>query len=207
MKLNWKKFAGLFVLLNLVLFLGGCTASWIGAIQGLMPAIQAAITALFSFIGALEGKTIPASVTAFVQKLEQDVSTELTNVSSILATITANASQSVLSQIEAVFNTIITNLNSILSGLNVTDSSTIAKITDLVGLAVAAVEAVLTLIPLAMKASTLSEEEQVHADKAATNSIKNTHKVLQQTYHTVVTTPTENVDVNTALAALPQTLP
>jgi hypothetical protein len=204
---NWKRFAALFVLFNFVFLLSGCSASWVGAIQALMPAISAAVSALFAFIGALTGKTIPPSVTAFVQKVEADVSTELTNVSNILSTITANASQTVLQQIEAVFNSIVSNLNSILAGLNVTDTSTIGKITNLVGLAIAAIEAVLTLLPLAMKAESLSEAEQVHADKAATTSIKNTHKVLQSTYHIVVTTPTENVDVNTALAALPQTLP
>jgi hypothetical protein len=206
MKVNWKRFFTLFVLFNVVLLLCGC-GNWIGAIQALMPAISAAISAIFSLIGALEGKTIPASVQAFVQKIEADVSTELTNLSTILASISANASQTVLQQIEAAFNVVVTNLTSILSGLNITDSSTIAKISNLVSLAIAAVEAVLVLIPLAMKANTLTLAELAHADKAATNNIKNTHKVLQQTYHTVVTTPTQNADVNLALASLPQQLP
>jgi len=206
LKLNWKKFALVFLLCNAVLFISGC-GSWVGAIQALMPAISAAISAIFSFIAALEGKTIPASVQAFVQKLEADITTELQNVATILSTISTNASATVLQQVEAVFQAIVANLGSILSGLNVSDSSTIAKITSLVGLAVAAVEAVLGLIPLAMKAEALSIAEKLHADKAATTSIKNTHKVLQQTYHEVVTSPTDSVEVNTALAALPQTLP
>lgn len=207
MKLNWKKFAVTFLLLNALFMLSGCSASWIGAVQALMPAIQAAITAVFSLIGALEGKTIPASVTAAVQKIEADVSASLQNAATLLAAITSNASATVLQQIEAAFQAVVSNMSSILSGLSITDSATVAKITNLVGLAIAAVEAVLALIPLATKAASLSEAEQIHADKAATSSIKNTHKVLQHTYHEVVTTPTESVDVNTALAALPQTLP
>ena len=206
MKINWKRFAVVFLLCNVVLLISGC-GNWVGAVQALMPAISAAVSAIFSFIAALEGKTIPASVQAFVQKLEADITTELENVSTILSTIGSNASATVLQQVEAVFQSIVTNLGSILSGLNVSDSSTIAKITSLVGLAVAAVEAVLGLIPLAMKAEALSDAEKLHADKAATSSIKNTHKVLQNTYHEVVTSPTDSVDVNTALAALPQTLP
>ena len=207
MKLNWKKFALTFLLFNAVLFISGCSASWIGAIQALMPAIQAAIAAAFSFIAALEGKTIPASVTAAIAKIEADVTLSLQNAQTLLASITATPGATVLQQIEAIFQAVITNLNSILAGLSVTDQSTIAKVTQLIGLGVAAVEAVLALIPLAMKATTLSDVEQLHADKATTTSIKNTHKVLQSTYHTVVTTPTDSVDVNTALAALPQTLP
>jgi hypothetical protein len=206
MKVNWKRFTGLFLLLLAVQFIAGC-GTWVTAIQALMPAISAAISAIFAFIGALEGKTIPASVTAFVQKLEADITTELGNVSTILSTIASNASQTVLAQVEAVFQTIVSNLNSILSGLNVSDSSTIAKITDLVGLAVAAVEAVLTLIPLAMHADALSDAEKLHADKAATANLKQAHKDLQNGYHVTVTTMTANPDVNAALTALPTTLP
>jgi hypothetical protein len=207
MKLNWKKFLAVFVLCNVVFLISGCSVSWIGAIQALMPAISAAISAAFAFISALEGKTIPASVTAAIAKIEADVTASLQNAQTILASITSNPSATVLQQVEAVFQAIVSNMNSILSGLSITDQSTIGKITSLVGLAVAAVEAVLGLIPLAMKASALSVAEQVHADKAATVSIKNTHHVLQSTYHQVVSTPTESVDVNAALASLPQTLP
>lgn len=206
MKFNLKKFVLLFLLLNSVMYISGC-GNWVSAIQALMPAINAAISAIFSLIAALEGKTVPSSVTAFVQKIEADVSTELQNVATILSTISANATQTVLAQVEAVFQSIVSNLNSILSGLNVTDSSTIAKITNLVGLAVAAVEAVLALIPLAMKAELLSDAEKLHADKAATSIIKNIHRVLQTNYHTTVSTPTGEAVVDVALAALPQTLP
>jgi hypothetical protein len=206
LKLNWKKFALVFLLCNAVLFISGC-GSWVTAIQALMPAINVAVTAIFSLIAALEGKTVPASVTAFWQKLQADISTELTNVQAILSTISANASSTVLQQIEAVFQAITSNLNSILAGLNVTDNSTVTKITNLVEIAVAAVEAVLALIPLAMHASVLDDAQKLHADKAATSSINNTHKLLQSEYHSIVTTPTANGDVNLALAALPQTLP
>jgi hypothetical protein len=206
MKVNWKRFVGLFVLFNAVLALSGC-GNWIGAIQALMPAISAAISAIFAFIGALEGKTVPTSVTDFVKKLEADVSLELQNVSNILSTIATNAGQTVLQQIEEAFQAIVSNLNSILAGLNVTDSSTIAKITNFVALAVSAVEAVLALIPLAMKASSLSDAEKLQADKAATVSLKSVHKVLQQDYHTTVTTLTGQAEVDLALAGLPQQLP
>jgi hypothetical protein len=206
MKINWKRFFTVFALLNICFVLCGC-GTWVAAIQALMPAINVAVTAIFSLIAALQGKTVPASVTAFWQKLQADISTQLSNVASILSTISANANATVLQQIEAVFQAITSNLNSILTGLNVTDNSTVTKITNLVEIAVAAVEAVLGLIPLAMKANTLSDAEKLHADKAATSSIKNTHKVLQTEYHSVVTTETTNADVNLALAALPQVLP
>jgi hypothetical protein len=212
LNINLKRFALVFLLCNAVLFISGCSVSWIGAIKSLMPAIQLAISAVFSFIASLEGKTIPVSVTAAIAKIEADVTASLQNVQTILAAITSNPDATTLQKIEAVFQAIVSSMNSILAGLSITDSSTVGKITSLIGLAIAAVEAVLGLIPLAMKANTLSTTEQVHADKAATVSIKNTHKVLQQSYHAVVSnedgkTPTQSAEVNLALAALPQTLP
>jgi hypothetical protein len=173
-----------------------------------MPAISAAISAIFSFILALEGKTIPPTSSDFVKKIQAEITAGLAAVSQILSTIAQNAGQPVLQQIEAAFQSIVTNLNSLLAGLNVTDNPTITKIEKFIEIAVAAIEAVLVLIPLAaVKVKGLSIVQEQRADKAATLSIKNAHKVLQADYHEAVTTQTQSVDVNEALAALPQTLP
>jgi len=209
MKFNLRKFATVFILLNAVLFMGGCTASWIGAIQALMPAINAAISAVFAFIAALEGKVIPENVMAAIQKIQDDISASLTNLSTLIADATANASATVVQEIEAVANSIVSNLNSILSGLSVTDPSTIGKITNLVGLAVAALEAILAILPLAMKAfsTTMSAKELESADKSLAHNFKATHKAIKDAYHVTVSTPTVNPEVNLALATLPSQLP
>jgi hypothetical protein len=208
MRINWKRFATVFFLFNVIFLFSGCSASWIGAVQALMPAISAAISAVFAFISALTGKTIPASVTAAIQKVQADISATLTNVQTLLAEVAQNASQTVLSQIESAFQSVVSNLSSILSGLSITDPATQSKLQSLISLAVAAVEAVLAIIPLASKA--VGEKDEAHllaADKAVTSSIKNTHKVLKADYHTTVTTLTGEADVDVALAGLEQTLP
>lgn len=208
MRINWKKFASLFVLFNLSLICVGCTAAWIGAISALLPAIQAAVTAILSFVLSLEGKTVPASVTAAIQKIVDGINTELQNLTTLIAAAKAGGT-TVLSQIGAVLNSILANLGSILSGLNVSDSSTLQKITELVGLAVAAVQAILAIIPLAEK-KLAENPSAVHLeafDKATANQLSSTHKAMQETYKAIVGTTTESMDVNTALAALPKTLP
>jgi hypothetical protein len=206
MTVNWKRFATLFALLNIALFLTGC--GWVSAVQALMPGIKIAITALFSLIASLTGKTIPPNVTAFVQKIEDDVAAALVTVGDILSTISSNVGQSVLTQLQAVFEAITTNLNSLLTGLGVSDTSTIARITEIIAAIVTAIEAVLALLPLAAVAKTLTPEEAVHADKAATNSLKNAHKVFQQRYVVAITPDTGNPDVDAALASItPRTLP
>jgi hypothetical protein len=208
MRVNWRKFFGLFVLFNVVLLCSGCTATWIGVVQAMLPAVSAAVSAILAFAMSLEGKTVPASVTATIQKIVDDVQVELQNLSLLVASAQSGGA-TVLSQISAVLNSVLTNLGSILSGLSISDSATLQKITEIVGLAVAAVQAVLGIIPLAQKkmAESPSEAHLASFDKAVSSSIKNTHKAMQQAYHIVVTTPTDNTVVNEALAALPQQLP
>lgn len=209
MKFNFKRFTGLFFLFLFVMMCTGCTASWIGAIQALLPALSAAVSAILAFVMSLENKTVPASVSAAIQKIVTDVQTELGNLATLVASAAKNAGASILSEISTVLNSILTNLSSILSGLSITDSSTIQKITELVGLAVTVVQAILTIIPLATKklAEQLSEPQLEAFDHATATNIKNTHKAAQAAYHEIVTTPTENTDVNLALNSLPQTLP
>ena len=197
----------MFALFNVVLLLAGCSANWVGAIQSMWPAIQAAVSAIFAFIGAV--KSVPQSVKDAVTKVEADVTASLQNAGTVLASLTQNATASVTSQFETVMQAIVTNLNSILAGFSVTDPNTVSKVTELVNLAVAAIEAILALVPVLSSklAEHASEEELKVADKVATTTIKNTHKVLQSSYHTIVSTPTGEVDVDEALAALPQQLP
>jgi hypothetical protein len=209
MRINVRKFFITFGLLQVAMFLAGCSAAWLGAVSGLLPALEAAVSAVISLVMALEGKTVPASVSAAIQKIGADVQAEIANVQQLIAAFKANASTGLLSQIQAVFQGIVSNLGNILAAANVTDSSTIAKVTSLVGLAVAAAQAIIALIPLAIhKMSSGASSHELEAyDKVAAVSVNNTHKGLQEAYHVVVTEPTENADVNTALAALPQTLP
>lgn len=212
MKINWKQFfKTFFVVYSMMLiatFCVGCTASWIGVVTGLLPAIEAAVSAIVAFVENLQGKTVPPSVTAAIQKITADIQTELQNVSTLITQVQSGGS-TVIAQIGAALNGVLSNLGSILSGLSITDSSTIQKITELVGLAVAAVQAVLAIVPLAQAklAESPSEAHLEAFDKATASNMKNTHKALQEGYKVVVTTPTESMDVNEALAALPQNLP
>jgi phage tail sheath protein FI len=208
LKLNVRKFWMLFVLFNLVFLLSGCTASWIGAIEALLPAVSAAVSAILSFVLSLEGKTVPASVTAAIQKIVGDVQTQLQNLSSLIATAQTGGA-TVISQIGAVLNGVLSNLGSILSGLSISDSSTIQKITELVGLAVSAVQAILAIVPLAsakLQAGMTTSEAEAF-DKATATNVKHIHKGLQEGYKVVRTTETVNAEVNTALLAMPESLP
>jgi hypothetical protein len=213
MKLNARKFWATFVFVYLLLLtvtcVSGCSAAWLSAVVALLPSLEAAVSAAIAFVAALEGKTVPASVSAAIQKIGDDIAAEVANVQQLIAAYKANASTGTLSQIQAVMGAIVTNLGNILTGASITDSATVSKLTALVGLAVAAAQAIAALIPLVTSAMQSGASRQVleAQDKEAAAHIESAHSALQQAYVVIRTSPTQNADVNTALSVLPTSLP
>jgi len=208
MKFNWRKFAAVYFILTVAVMLGGCTAAWLTAVSGMLPGILAVVNAVVSFVAALEGKTVPAGLTAAFQKWESNIASEIANVQSLINDLKQSSSTTILGQIQAVMQGIATNLNSILSGLSITDSSTVSKITQLVGLAIAAANAIIALIPLAINRlnSGADEHELQAADKLATSAVNQSLTVMKETYVAIVTEHTTNAEVNAALDILPRTI-
>lgn len=208
MKINWRRFLLCFAVLQTVVFVAGCSASWLGAVSALLPALESAVAAAVSFVMALEGKTVPAAVSAAVQKIGNDIAAQITNVQALIADYKAAASTGLLSQIQAVFQGITANLASILSAFNVTDSASASKLTALIGLAVAAAQSIVALLPLVMAklASGAPASELEAEDKMAAASVGAVKKALEENYVTIRSAPTDNEAVNEALASLPASI-
>lgn len=206
MKLNFRKFFFLLLILNIAVFAGGCTAAWLTAVSGLLPGILAAVNAVVAFVAALEGKTVPAGLAAKFQQWETNIANLVSQAQAIVAQIQQNATATVLQQFQGVMSAITSNLGSILTDLNVTDSSTVAKITGFVQLAIAAASAVLSLIPMAISKLGAPQAELRHYDAMGASAVNGAVKVMKETYHAIVTTPTENEEVNAALTTLPQSI-
>lgn len=207
-RINWTRFALVFCICQIALFASGCTAAWIGAVDGLIPALSAAASAIFAFVASLEGKTVPASVNTAIQKVGADVQTQLTNLQTLLSAAASNTTAGIPAQISAVLNTIIQDLQSILTGFSITDPATTSKLTQFVELAVVAAQAVLGLLPLLASklASTASPAMLEHADKVAASTLNHAKQTLDETYQVIISEHTESVDVNAALDALPRSL-
>lgn len=205
---NWKRFLLLFGLFQVAFLVCGCTAQWLSAVSSMLPALQAAVSAAISFVMALEGKTISASVSQAIQKIGQDIAGQIANVQTLIADFKQNASTGTLSQIQAVFQGIVQNLGSILSNANVTDPSTTSKLTQLIGLAVAAAQAIIALLPLvgAKLASGASTQELEAEDKLAAKRINSAKSALEEDYAEIISEKTSNTDVNAALDSLPKSL-
>jgi|HubBroStandDraft_3_1064219.scaffolds.fasta_scaffold242943_2 hypothetical protein len=209
LRINWSRFSLLFTVFLAMFYVAGCTAAWLTAISAMLPAIEAAVAAILSLVMSLEGKTVPAGFVATVQKIESDITAEIANIQSLVAAYKAAASTGLISQIEAVFQAVLANIQSILNDASITDSATVTKIAQFVGLAVAAVQAILAFFPAAsakMLASA-SKSDLKLLDKQAADAINSAHKQMQANYQVVVTATTANSDVNAALKMLPTTLP
>lgn len=207
---NWRRFLLVSSVIWAACLCAGCAAAWIGAINALLPALGTAIDAIAEFVLGLEGKTLSATFVAGVQKVISDVQTEIQNLQTILASVTGTVTASVTQQIQAALNAIIANLGSILSGASITDSATVTKLTQLIGIGVSAVQAILALVPILTARLAVdpapTPEELASTDKLATQSVKHIHDGLKEAYKTVVHTPTESAEVNAALESLPQQL-
>src|ERR1700756_113297 len=207
MRVNWRRFFFVFLLLESAFVLSGCTAAWLSAVASLLPALETVVSAIISFVVTLEGKTISPAVTATIKKIGSDIAAEIVNVQALIAAFQKSASTGLLSQIQAVFQAIVDNLGQILTAANITDSSTIAKITQLVGLAVDAAQAIIALIPMAVSAlQSKNRSVMEQEDKVPTQAIDKRSNLLKETYVAIVTQHTTNVDVNAALDALPRSI-
>lgn len=210
LRVNWQRFFLIFALTQIVLFASGCTAAWITAAQGLVPLISSGVSAILSFVLALQGKTLTAEQAGGIQKIAGDVNTQLTNLGTLLNDAAQNATAGIVSQIQAVLSGITANLQSILTGFNVTDPATTSKLTEFVQLAIAAVGAVLTVVSgvgiLLPHASSMSQQALENSDKAAAASLAHAKQSLQEAYQVTRNTPTASAEVNEALLATPENL-
>jgi hypothetical protein len=208
---NTRRFWQVFFTLaavELLLFTTACTAAWITAINGLLPSIAALVTSVLSFVSALEGKTVSAAMVSTIQKWQENVATEIKNAEAILAAYNQSEGSSYLRQLQTVMQAVLTQFQGILQGIDITDSATVSKLTQFVGLGIAAINAVISLIPIAVRkldSVTPIGELRAYDKFAATVTVKSA-QVVRETYASIVEEPTESDDVNAALNSLPRSI-
>jgi hypothetical protein len=210
MKMNWKKFVFIFAVLQVCFLSIGCSPAILGAISALIPGLVTLVNAAVSFVMALEGKTVPASVSASVQKWSASVADLISQLQGIITAAAGKATTGVISQIEAVMQQIQSSITSILADFNVKDSATVSKFTSLINLGLGVVATILALIPatsLLLARTDVTKQQLVEEDALAAAHVKNGHKGMQAAYKIIRDTPTENGDVNAALLGMPAALP
>lgn len=183
-----------------VVCLTGCTSTWITAVGAALPTLSALVTAIATFIAALAGKTVAQNVSDAIAKITADVQAQITNVQAIIAAYKATPNPTLLGEISAVLNAILANLASILTGFSIVDSSTVARLAQLVGLGVAAVQAILALVPLLVPGPGVGGIPELSEAQKKTLGLH--QSAFKATYNTIRTAPSGSVEVDAALATL-----
>ena len=183
-----------------VVCLTGCTSTWITAVGAALPTLSALVTAIATFIAALAGKTVAQNDSDAIAKITADVQAQITNVQAIIAAYKATPNPTLLGEISAVLNAILANLASILTGFSIVDSSTVARLAQLVGLGVAAVLAILALVPLLVPGPGVGGIPELSEAQKKTLGLH--QSAFKATYNTIRTAPSGSVEVDAALATL-----
>ena len=141
----------LFALFNLTLLLTGCTDTWVSSANGIISALIPAINAALAILAAF-GIGVSPEALAAIQAWGTSAQNTLTNVvkPAIDAYNTAAAATqaTLLTEIDAALNSIVSGLSTTLAAIHVTDPASQAKITAIFAVIQAFMVSLINLIPV-----------------------------------------------------------
>lgn len=158
-----QRLCWLFAILNLMLLVTGCTTAWTSEASNiitlLVPAIASALSILAAF-GVGLSPTAMSSIQAWAKQATDSLATVKSLIDQYNAA-EATAKPGLLTEIETVIATITNNLAELEPQLHITDPSTQAKISAVIGAIQAELNSLLNLIPV-IQGQPLAAEE-MHA--------------------------------------------
>lgn len=206
---KYRTFTRLALVFTGLVFLVGCQAAWLSAVSAMLPSIETLVTSIIAFAAGLEGKTVSAATLAAISKIGADVKGQIGTAQTLIASYQTDNNPTTLGKISDIFTAAVASLGTILANLNITDLATTSKITQLVGLGVAAIQAVLGLIPLVhttmakYQSKQVSDDDVKHADTQAAAVVNLHNNQLKNSYRIIITTPSGNSDVDAVLHTVP----
>lgn len=124
--INWKRFIQVFLLLNCLLYLAGCTMTWVSEAQQIISILGPAASAIISLLTAV-GVRVDSSVQSTISSLLSQATGDLNNIVVPLLNEYQNSSAAaqgaVLDKIEAAVKAIQDNFNAVMSGLHIADTA------------------------------------------------------------------------------------
>jgi hypothetical protein len=138
------------VVLSCCLVLVGCSTAWIQTAISDIPVIVQIITSILSLVSAAQGKGADPTMIAQVSNIGNQAKADLQLVQTLVTeyqAAAATAKPGLLSQIDTAISTAQQNLNQILVAFHVNDPALAATISGSVGLALATLLEIQSLIP------------------------------------------------------------
>jgi hypothetical protein len=220
-KFNWRLALLVFICLETTIFLTGCTET-VAALGPLLTSLGTLLNAIIAFATGL-GSTITPAAQQILTDIGAAVTTAIPQAQADIAAWTQATSSTVLSKVGALLSGIPATVNSLLAAMGISGSAE-QKLSEIIGLAVTAVEGILAFVPLvASELSPVPEqpakteeqksaikkqlERMVRLDKIAAKQVKTLHQSMRDSYKEWVTMPTGDDKVDSVLKSLPQELP
>lgn len=143
--------ASVCTILSFTLIVAGCSTSWISTALADLPVITQVALNIASIVAAAQGKgQASPTVTNQVQTIAGQVKSDLTLVQSLITTYqsaTSTQKPAVVQKIAAALADVQSNLNAILTAVHINDTDLQATIVTAVGVAVATVASIASLLP------------------------------------------------------------
>ncbi len=159
MQFNWKRFLFTALVIDALIFLVGCTTSWVSEASSILALLGPAISAALEILSAF-GIGLSPNVATQIAAWGQKAQTALTQVATLITqynTAEATAQPGILAEIQTLLATVADNLATLLPTINITDPATQAKVIAVFNAIQTELAALVALIPSITTASAMTE--------------------------------------------------
>ena len=194
---------GVALVLCMTITLAACSTAWIAEAEQVVAVLIPAATNIVTLVAALQGKSVSAGDLKTIQAAGAQAGADLQLIQALIAayqTADATAKPGLLNQIQTAIGAVQTNLQGLLPALHIQDTATQTKITAVVGIVLAEVQALAAIVPLvnpnaspAMMARAAAQTKK-QAPLTASEFVKS--------YNATLTAKTGNADLDRATAGL-----
>jgi hypothetical protein len=194
---------GVALVLCMTITLAACSTAWIAEAEQVVAVLIPAATNIVTLVAVLQGKSVSAADLKTIQAAGAQAGADLQLIQGLIAayqTADATAKPGLLNQIQTAIGAVQANLQGLLPALHVQDTATQTKITAVVGIVLAEVQALAAIVPLvnpnaspAMMARAAAQTKK-QAPLTASEFVKS--------YNATLTAKTGNADLDRATAGL-----
>lgn len=191
------------LVLCLTMTLAGCSTEWVGQAEQIVAALIPAAANLVALVAALEGKSISAADLQTIQNAGSQAGADLQLIQSLIVAYQkadAVAKPGILNQIQSAINAVQGNLQGLLPALHIKDAATQTKITAVVGIVLAEVQSLATIVPLIKPNA--SPAMMATAAKQVKKQPPLTAREFVASYNATLTAKTGNAALDRATAGL-----
>jgi hypothetical protein len=158
-RMNLKRFLLTALTIDALIFLVGCTTSWVSEASSILALLGPAISAALEILAAF-GVGVSPVVAESIAAWGEDAQTALTQVATLITqyqAAEASAQPGILGSIQTLLTTVSDNLAALLPTIKITDPTTQAKVIAVFEAVQAEIAALASLIPSIQTASQMTE--------------------------------------------------